>query len=666
MSARSRPTGPGESSAKNSLPRIGQHQLPALDFSLSPHTGLTRTHWESVADAMVANARDWASPQGARIDLPGRASASGVRSDGLEGYARTFLAAAFRVAGAHGEDPYDWMGKYAQGLVAGTRTPGSDDAESWPWIRDYDVFGQPMVESASIALGLRLTRPWLWDRLSLEEQDRAALWLRGALVSVPAPNNWYLFPFTVAGFLESAGRGDEHTVRVRERARRLLDSWYVGQGWYTDGDGGSLDHYNGWALHLYPVLDEFLEAREEDLNPHVSPSRWSERLREHLSGFSHLFAADGAPVYFGRSMTYRFATGAAVGLGAATGATPLTPGASRRILSGNLRYFLDRGAFNDRGLLNLGWHKQHSATVQTYSGPASPYWASKAFAALLAPAEHPLWTQTEELAPVETTDHVIALDAPGLLVQSTRTDGIVRVHNHGSDHLREVNAEAGSATNPLYSRWAYSTHSGPTSETNQPDNELSVLWRGVRGERTRIHPLGTGAKDGLGWAASWHRPTFPGRAASFPGLKATSIVLVHGAAEVRIHMIEGAPGGSSAQSSGWATPPGGDASVTSYLLPVVGWTESNEVTAPEGTAFGISARVPRLEAALLPDQRQVMVSLASLTGADADDEATDYYAEIEDLNIDENQVSFRWRGPDKLVLVGLDPLTVTTHERGAL
>ncbi|MGJ9373841.1 DUF2264 domain-containing protein [Nesterenkonia sp. CF4.4] len=645
---------------------IGQHRLPPLDFGLSPETGFTRAHWESVADAMVASAWEWSSPRGARIDLPGRASASGVRSDGLEGFARTFLAAAFRVAGAHGEDPHDWMGRYARGLVAGTRTPGVEDAESWPWIRDYDVFGQPMVESASIALGLRLTRPWLWDRLSLEEQDGVIVWLRGALVSVPAPNNWYLFPFTVAGFLESVGCGDGLTSRVQERARRLLDDWYVGQGWYADGDGGSFDHYNGWALHLYPVLDEFMAARERHHDRHVAPSRWSARLREHLSGFSHLFASDGAPVYFGRSMTYRFATSAAVGLGAATGATPLPPGASRRILSGNLRYFLDRGAFDGRGLLGMGWHREHAATLQSYSGPASPYWASKAFVALLAPADHPLWSQIEEPAPVEISDHVVALEAPGLLVQSTRDDGIVRLHNHGSDHLREVNGEAGSVTDPLYSRCAYSSHSGPTSGRNQPDNALTVDWRGVRGERTRIRALGAGTEDGLGWAASWHRPIFPGRAASCPGLKVTSVVVVHGTAEVRIHVIEGAPEGASVQSSGWATPVENDAGVTSTLLPLVGWTDTGDVRAPEGTAFGTSARVPRLEAPLVSDQRQVFVSLASLAGADVSAETTELRARVEELSVDGKQVSFRWRGQETIVTVGLDPVRVTAHRGGAL
>lgn len=117
-----------------------------------------------------------------------------------------------------------------------------------------------MVESASVAIGLRLTRPWLWDRLDPGVRDRAEEWLRGSLRHTPAPNNWYLFPYSVAGFLESVGRGDAETARARERALDLLEGWYRGQGWYADGDSRAFDHYNGWALHLYPVLDAHLAA----------------------------------------------------------------------------------------------------------------------------------------------------------------------------------------------------------------------------------------------------------------------------------------------------------------------------------------------------------------------------------------------------------------------
>ncbi|MBO4256372.1 DUF2264 domain-containing protein, partial [Streptomyces griseorubiginosus] len=468
-------------------------ELPREDREVSPYTGYTRAHWEAVADGLLGAAWRRATPGCALISLPGQPSRASRRSDALEGYARTFLAAAFRVAGADGKDPHGWLDRYAAGLASGTRTPGWDDTESWPLIGDHHVRGgQPMVESASVALGLSLTRPWLWDRLDGDVQDRAEKWLRDALVRTPAPNNWYLFPFTVASFLESVGRGDAVTARARQRALDLLETWYRGDGWYSDGDGRAFDHYNGWAFHLYPVLDAHRSRDAERLE------RFGQRLREHLKGFSLLFGGDGAPMHFGRSLTYRFAASAAVGIGAVTGHTPLTPGTSRRLISGSLRYFLDRGSVTDEGLLSLGWHGPHPASVQGYSGPASPYWASKAFVALLAPEDHPLWTETEEPAPSEGPDQVLALPAPGLLVQSTGADGIVRLHNHGSDHVRPHEGESAAEADPLYGRQAYSTHTGPTSQDDIADNHVSVEIAGSASVRRRIHPLGAGQGDGWG------------------------------------------------------------------------------------------------------------------------------------------------------------------------
>ncbi|MCS7484073.1 DUF2264 domain-containing protein [Umezawaea endophytica] len=554
--------------------------LPPEDRDLSPHTGYTRTHWEAVADGLLAAAWRWASPGGARLDLPGWPSASGAVSDGLEGYARTFLAAAFRVAG--GGDPRDWLGRYADGLEAGT----SRGPEAWPPILDH---GQPMVESASIALGLRLTRPWLWDLLDEGVRDRAEEWLRGALRHVPWPNNWYLFPFTVAGFLESVGRGDAETVRARTRALELLETWYRGQGWYTDGDGRAFDHYNGWALHLYPVLDNHLAG---------TGTAHDARLREHLDGFSHLFGADGAPVHFGRSLTYRFAAASAVALGAVTGHTPLAPGVSRRLLSGSLRYFLDRGAVGTDGLLTLGWHGPHEPTLQFYSGPASPYWASKAFVCLLAPDDHPLWTATEGQAPSEGPDHVFSLPAPGFLVQSS--NGVVRLHNHGSDHVRANEAEAATDDDPHYGRQAYSTATGPSFTLS--DNHFAVVVDGVRGVRRRIHPLGAGHGDGWGWAASSHRPAFAPGPPSVPGLLVESVTVAVGADELRVHRVIGAPPGALVDQTGWAA-------TDSTLRPLLGWTGHGETTA--ATAFTPEARVPRLTGPT--HGTDVYAALASLT-----------------------------------------------------
>ncbi|MFC3452718.1 DUF2264 domain-containing protein [Amycolatopsis speibonae] len=554
-------------------------RLPPEDRELSPRTGYTREHWVAAADGLLEAAWRWASPRGARLDLPGPASANGVRSDGLEGFARTFLAAGFRVAGEGGKDPHGWLGQYAEGLDAGTRTPGRDDAESWPVILDHDVAGQPMVEAASVALGLRLTRPWLWDGLDSRVRDRVEDWLRGALRHVPSPNNWYLFPYTVAGFLESVGRGDAETARARDRALELLEGWYRGDGWYADGDGRAFDHYNGWALHLYPVLDAYLAG---------TPTPLGERLLEHLESFALWFGGDGAPVHFGRSLIYRFAAASAVGLGAVTGDTPLRPGVSRRVLSGALRYFLDRGATGEDGLLSLGWHGPHAPTAQFYSGPGSPYWASKAFVCLLAPAGHPLWTEVEEPAPSEGPGAVLAQPVPGFLLQST-PDGIVRLHNHGSDHLRPHEAESADGDDPHYGRFAYSTGTGPTARDNPSDNHFAVVVGGVRSVRRRIHPLGAGAGDSWGWAASWHRPVFGRGPATVPGLRVESVTVARGRDDVRVHRVAGAPPGAGAEQTGWATRLG-----ESVLRPLLGWTGLDEVRAPQGTAYVPWVVLPRL------------------------------------------------------------------------
>ncbi|WP_372349232.1 DUF2264 domain-containing protein [Streptomyces sp. KL116D] len=617
-------------------------ELPAENRELSPFTGYTRAHWEAVADGLLGSAWRWATPGGALLDLPGRPSGSGVRSDGLEGYARTFLAAGFRVAGAEGKDPHGWLERYAQGLTAGTRTPGRDDAESWPLILDHHVQGQPMVESASVALGLMLTRPWLWDRLDGDVQDRAEKWLRGSITHVPAPNNWYLFPFMVASFLESVGRGDAATARALDRALDLMETWYRGDGWYADGDGRAFDHYNGWALHLYPLLHAHLSGDA------ALSARFGPRLREHLEGFSLLFGADGAPIHFGRSLTYRFAASAAVGIGAVTGHTPLSPGTSRRLISGNLRYFLERGSVTDDGLLSLGWHGPHEATLQNYSGPASPYWASKGFVALLAPEGDPLWTATEEPAPSEGPDRVLALPAPGLLIQSTRGDGIVRLHNHGSDHVRPHEGEFATQEDALYGRQAYSTHTGPTAVPNVRDNHLSVEVDGVGSVRRRVHPQGAGHGDGWGWAASWHRPVFASGPPMVPGLRVESVTVAHGAHELRVHRVVGAPHGARVTLTGWASDV-----LASELVGLHGWGERDAVRAPQGTAYEPWVRVPRLSAEVTGTA--VFVALASLSAEPADAALADA---VTGVAVTEGEVTVRWAGGPETVVAFGEPLRV--------
>ncbi|MFI7273035.1 DUF2264 domain-containing protein [Streptomyces sp. NPDC049879] len=602
---------PGTDRFAAALTRVAS---PPEDRALSPHTGLTRAHWLAVADDLLLSAARYRSPGGARIDLPGPASQQGVRTDGLEGFARTFLLAAFRHVGEGGADPHGHLDRYLEGVVAGTRHPGRDDTDAWPVIGHVGRHGQAHVEAASVALSLHLTRADSWERLSPGERDRLDAWLRHALRHEPSSNNWYLFPLTIASFLEGVGRGDAETAYVIARGLGLIEQWYRGEGWYSDGDGQAFDHYVGWALHLYPLLHARLRGDEALLG------RLGDRLEEFLGSYAPTFDRNGAPLHHGRSLTYRTGTLAAVAMGEVTGRTPLTHGQSRRVLSACLRYFLDRGATTD-GVFSLGWHGPHSEpTLQRYSGPGSPYWASKGFAALMLPADHGLWTATEEAPAYEREDFVRSILPTGLLVQRTARDGLVRVHNHGSDHIKPHQADAG-APDPLYARLAYSTRTGPTPLHNAPDNDVSVRYRGVWSVRRRIHRAGGGDN----WIASWHAPRFadfapfeaspdaPGGPV-LPSVRIDSAVAVDGPWEVRVHRLWNVPPGAPVRLSGWAVA-GADpeslvteqadgsvavsaevdgAPLASRLLGLHGWAEARTEIAPAGTAYGRWAVVPQL------------------------------------------------------------------------
>ncbi|MEU2280753.1 DUF2264 domain-containing protein [Streptomyces sp. NPDC013178] len=514
-------------------------QLPPDDPTLSPRTGYTRAHWEAAADALLAATEPYATADRALYYFPGdHQSWSGRLSDGLEGYARTLLLAAFR----RDETALE---RYADGLAAGA-------AGVWPRIEDRS---QPLVEAASIALALRLTRPLLWDRLDDTVRQRAAAWLGDALTAEPWPLNWELFPVTVGGFLQDIGYEAEASRKAIDRGLEHVEQWYLGDGWYTDGDGRKFDYYNGWAMHLYTVLHAWLadDTRLLDL--------YGGRLETHLADYARLFGGDGAPMHQGRSLTYRFATASPLWLGALTGRTPLSPGQTRRLASGALRYFLDRGAVDAHGLLTLGWHGPDESVLQGYSGPASPYWASKAFLGLLLPSDHEVWTAPEEPGPVETEDEVRPVGPPNWLLQSTRSDGLVRLHNHGSEDVRY---------DPYYTRLAYSTVTTPSSSY---DNSVIV---GDDPSRTGIEPLGVGD----GWVASRH--TAGG------GARVTSVVLVRGAAEVRAHLVSGADPGTPVRVTGWAAAGGARAEA----VPVFGLGESlTGVTGEEDGLFVVLARL---------------------------------------------------------------------------
>jgi len=525
----------------------------AEDRARSPYTGWGRAHWEQVADRLLVAPRRFASPRHASIRFPGPVSSSGAWSDGLEGFARTFVLAGFRLRGAAGADPLGLAQWYADGLAAGV-DPASP--ERWPTLLERR---QARVEAASIVVALHESRPWIWDRLPERTREQVVDWLRRIVGTADYANNWIWFQNLVEAFLRSVG--GPWSADDIERNLALHESWYAGDGWYTDGGVRNFDYYGWWAMHFYPLW--YCRLLPDGVDPGYR-DRHRARLRRFLADAQHLVAADGAPVLQGRSATYRFGMLAPYWAGALFDATPLEPGLTRRIASGVLRYFLDRGAVDADGLLPIGWHGDFPAVRQSYSGAASPYWASKGFAGLLLPADHPVWTAVERPMPVEEADSVRVLRAPGWIVSGTRADGIVRLANHGTDHA----GAAGVADSPWYARHGYASHAAPElpgpGTLAPPDNHVALVdVHGRPSHRTPLRPVDIG-EAGLASTSRAHwpppgpaqpdRPGEPGRA----GPSLTTASIVRGALEIRLARVDpaDAPPNDADIAGRWPDDPG--------------------------------------------------------------------------------------------------------------
>ncbi|MFJ4686817.1 DUF2264 domain-containing protein [Streptomyces sp. NPDC088789] len=668
--------------------------LPPEDRDGAPVTGWTRRHWIAVADHLLASLRPYRSPLGARISPPGRGSWSGGATDGLEGFARTAVLAALRLAA--GDEPVRGglaalADQVTAGLLAGTDARGP---ECWPVITDHS---QQIVEAASIAVALHESRPWIWDRLTSGQQEQVAGWLGGTVGREVRENNQVLFQAVVGEFLASVGAGHDR-AEIESRLEQI-EPWYAGDGWYLDGPetrhdyrsggpgeyavgpaaaydaGRRFDHYNAWGLHLYPLL----WARIAGDRAGARAALHRERLYRFLDRYRLLFGPDGAVLHQGRSLSYRFACVAPFWLGALDDATPLTAGQTRRLASGVLRHFTERGAPDPRGLLPLGWYGEQSAAAQVYSSPGSPYAAAMGFLGLLLPAGHPVWTVPEERLARERADVSAALPAPGFLVHRTAADGLVRVLNHGSCYL--MAPPAVERDDPHYARFAYSTRTGPLigpeAEALRLDNHLALLLPdGTATRRERIHPLALTDR----YAASWHRPLPPG--GPVPGVLPPPVVSVSvpsGPWEIRVHGLcrppgwgvreggyalaaeeepESVPGAWGSAGSGpgavvRVAPGANGPGLVSAVAGLHGWAAAEVRRHVRANAFGHCSAVPLL---VLPpasarvcdetsDTVTVMVSAVLLTGAPGVPAAPDVT-----VHVDGTEVRLAWPDGRKLLV----------------
>ncbi len=277
---------------------------------------------------------------------------------------------------------------YLQGI---RRATDPEDEAYWGDITDND---QLIVEMAALSTTILLNPQQIQAAFDEAALARLARWLQQVNAHTLPDNNWHFFRVLVNLALRKLGQDYSQPQIDADLAR--IDAFYVGDGWYFDGQLTQRDYYVSFALHYYGLLyATFMRADDPEHS-----SEFIARAKAFAHHYRDWFDADGEALPFGRSLCYRFAQSAFFSALVFADVEALPWGELKGLLARNLRTWFDHDIFSNDGLLTVGYHYPNLVFAEGYNGPGSPYWALKTFILLAVPKSHPFWRATETPYPV--------------------------------------------------------------------------------------------------------------------------------------------------------------------------------------------------------------------------------------------------------------------------
>ncbi|MDR1273533.1 MAG: DUF2264 domain-containing protein [Odoribacteraceae bacterium] len=254
--------------------------------------------------------------------------------------------------------------------------------------------GQPLVDAAYIASSFLRAPARLWLPLDEVTKKRYVEEFQQLRRVDPPYTNWLLFSATIEAFLLSIDAPCD-LYRVHS-ATRKMEEWYVGDGWYADGEHFAFDYYNSYVIQ--PMYEQVLRVlREHHRDKRLS--RDLETVQRRVQRFAvileRFISPEGTFPVFGRSMTYRLGVFQPLALLAWREMLPgeVPAGQARAALTRVMRrMFSVEGNFNAAGFLQLGFAGHQPDLADRYTNNGSLYLTSEIFLPLGLPADHPFWT----------------------------------------------------------------------------------------------------------------------------------------------------------------------------------------------------------------------------------------------------------------------------------
>jgi hypothetical protein len=352
---------------------------------------------------------------------------------------------------------------------------------------------QRIVESADIAVTLWMSRERVFNQMRVDERAQIIAWLAQVDGKGTYTDNWILFTAMTQAVRHHLG----FPAPVDDIDNRLmqLNEFYRGDGWYVDGPTNEFELYNAWMFGWHYLLWTWIDGdRRPDHRQLVL-----ERGRSFIDGFLHFFGANGSYPAWGRSIVYRFAAIAPFAVGHFLKVAPDDPGLLRRVSSGCIRYFYDRGLFDSDHFVRQGYHGDFPPAGEAYISPGSPYWCCHGLFALTLDGADPFWTATESPLPVEREDFALTLPAPGFVLSGRKDTGQVLLLNSRSGQEHDAPRHNYTAK---YGKLTYSTHFPfnvlPVRGSYTPDAMIALTHDG-RAFGHRLHTREGEVAPGFAW-----------------------------------------------------------------------------------------------------------------------------------------------------------------------
>ena len=288
--------------------------------------------------------------------------------------------------------------QYALKSIENSVNPDSPDYMLWR------KEGQTLVDAAFLAQAFLKAPDALWKPLDATTQKRVIEEFTLLRRVVPPNNNWVLFAAIVEAFLLSIG---ENADRYRiEFGVRKIEEWYVGDGWFKDGEVFHIDYYNSFVIQpmLVDVLQTWLEVNKRQSpngNHKALKDRTNlaiKRMQRHADFLERLISPEGTFPAFGRSITYRVAAFQSLTHAALIHQLPenVTPSQARCALTAVIkRMFSQEGVFDQEGWLTLGFAGHQPTIADSYSNSGSMYLTTLGFLPLGLPASDPFWVDAD-------------------------------------------------------------------------------------------------------------------------------------------------------------------------------------------------------------------------------------------------------------------------------